>query len=566
MRPRLIHRGKAYAQSGLTSATAALTSQTGSTAADVQAAQTAYVQAQASLSAAQAAVSQASSPPQASVAQAQAALDQARSQRAAAQANQTALEQHASGVCAPVISPVDGHTVVAANGTACGSARAAAAAAVKAGDAAVEAAQGQLDLLKRGGAPATLASLQAQLASAQALVKATGARFDAVANGGVQAQRAQAQAAKDQAQSQLTAALDNQSVAQARLDAARNGTLDAQRKAALAQVEAANQKLTADQVHLEQVVAGPPNEEIQQAQDAVDQASQQLALAGHPTTAHEVTAQRALVEQSRQLLLKAQQPFTDFDIQQQEHALAQAEAALRARATPFTDNDRAVAQAQVDQSQVALEQAQLALSQTRITAPVDGIVLERQANPGAMVGPQTPIVTLIPPSVEIATSVNEAQLTRIQPGQTVQIELAAYADQRLSGTVSAVAPAVDPKTRTASVRIDPSAGPDQMPLYPGMQAVLTIVATKPDALVVPRAAVIGPLVSGAQATVVALADGRANYKAVRLGLVDVQQAEITSGLQEGELVAVANASGLINGQAVVPQPGTAHDMTLAARQ
>jgi RND family efflux transporter MFP subunit len=553
------------AQSGLTSANAALAGLSGSTAADVQAAQTAFDQAQASLNAAQAAVNQATNPPQASIAQAQAALDQARAQQAAAQANQTALEQHASGVCAPVISPVDGHTIVGANGTACGSARAAADAAVQAGDAAIEAAQGQLDLLKRGGAPATLAALKAQLGSAQALVNATRARLEAVANGGVQAQRAQAQAQKDQAQSQLTAALDNLSVAQARLDAARNGTLEAQRKAALAQVEAANQKLTADQVHLEQVEAGPRDEEVQQALDVVDQVRQQLALASQPTTAQEVAAQQALVEQARQLLLKAQQPFSDFDIQQQEHALAQAEAALRARATPFTDNDRAVAQAQVDQSQVALEQAQLALSQTRITAPVDGIVLERPANPGAMVGPQTPIVTLIPPSLEIASSVNETQLSSIQPGQAVQIALAAYVDQTLSGTVSAVAPAVDPKTRTASVRIDPTPGQDQPRLYPGMQAVLIILTTKPDALVVPRTAVIGPLVSGAQATVVALDDGRAMYKSVRLGLVDVQQAEVITGLAEGELVAIANASGLVNGQAVVPQPSTAHDFTAVAR-
>jgi HlyD family secretion protein len=289
----------------------------------------------------------------------------------------------------------------------------------------------------------------------------------------------------------------------------------------------------------------------------VDQAAQQLRQAQRPFTQQEIAAQQALVEQARQQLLKAQQPFTDYDIQQQEHALAQAEAALRARANPFTDSDRAVTQAQVDQAQAALELAQLALSQTRITAPVDGIVLERQVNPGAAVGPQSPIVTLIPPSVEIATSVNEVQLGKVQPGQTVQIELAAYPSQILTGRVTAVAPAVDPKTRTANVRIEPNEGQGQSRLYPGMQAMLTITTTKPDALVVPRSAVIGPLVSGAQATVVALDDGRANYRPVRLGLVDAQQAEVTSGLTEGELVAVANASSLVNGSAVVPQPGTA---------
>jgi multidrug efflux pump subunit AcrA (membrane-fusion protein) len=175
-------------------------------------------------------------------------------------------------------------------------------------------------------------------------------------------------------------------------------------------------------------------------------------------------------------------------------------------------------------------------------------------------------VTLIPPSVEIATSVNEAQLTRVQLGQTVQIDLAAYPDQTLYGTVSAVAPAVDPKTRTASVRIDPTDAQSQPRLYPGMQAMLTIGTSKPDALLVPRTAVIGPVVAGAQATVVALDDDRVNYRSVRLGHVDGHVAEVTSGLAEGELVAVANPSGLVNGQTVVPQPGSARTLVAASGQ
>ena len=77
------------------------------------------------------------------------------------------------GVCAPFLSGLNGNTLKDPNSTACGDAKAAADAAVQSGNAAVEAAQGQLDLLRRGGAPATLAAVQAQVASAQALVKAT---------------------------------------------------------------------------------------------------------------------------------------------------------------------------------------------------------------------------------------------------------------------------------------------------------------------------------------------------------------------------------------------------------
>src|SRR5262249_43797605 len=143
------------AQSAVASGDAALESQKGSSAADVQAAQTAFDQAQASLGAAQAALAQANSPTQASIAQAEAALAAAQAQQDAAESNQTALEQRAAGLCAPVISPLDGHTITQPNSTACGVAKAAAESAIQAGNAAVDAAQGQLDLLKRGGAPAS---------------------------------------------------------------------------------------------------------------------------------------------------------------------------------------------------------------------------------------------------------------------------------------------------------------------------------------------------------------------------------------------------------------------------
>jgi hypothetical protein len=70
---------------------------------------------------------------------------------------------------------------------------------------------------------------------------------------------------------------------------------------------------------------------------------------------------------------------------------------------------------------------------------------------------------------------------------------------------------------------------------------------------VPREAVLGTPAPNALATVVTLDDNRAERKSVRLGLVTDQVVEVTSGLADGQLVAVGNASGLNNGDAVVPQ-------------
>ena len=61
----------------------------------------------------------------------------------------------------------------------------------------------------------------------------------------------------------------------------------------------------------------------------------------------------------------------------------------------------------------------------------------------------------------------------------------------------------------------------------------------------------------ANATVVTLDGGHAERKNVRLGLITDQSVEVTSGLADGQIVAIANASGLNNGDAVAPQLRTA---------
>src|SRR5438477_3415046 len=146
------------------------------------------------------------------------------------------------------------------------------------------------------------------------------------------------------------------------------------------------------------------------------------------------------------------------------------------------------AQAGVDQAQAALELAQLGVRETEIVAPVDGIVFDRQVSPGALVGPTSPIVVLIPPALEVAINVDEAQLGSVSQGQSVALQVPAYPGQTFQGKVNAVAPAVDQKTRTASVRIQPQ--DDAGKLRPGMLAQVSIItASDPNALIVPREAI-----------------------------------------------------------------------------
>jgi RND family efflux transporter MFP subunit len=170
------------------------------------------------------------------------------------------------------------------------------------------------------------------------------------------------------------------------------------------------------------------------------------------------------------------------------------------------------------------------------------------------VGPQTAVVTLLPPAVEVAASIDDTQLGAIDVGQSAQIRVSGYPGQTFGGTVSAVSRAVDAKTHTATVRVAPT---DPRRLYPGMQATITISSVRPGALVVPRDAVVGSTVAGGEATVITVDGNLAERKSVHLGELNDQLAEIVSGLSEGELVAVANTSALTTGEAVVAVTQTA---------
>jgi len=194
--------------------------------------------------------------------------------------------------------------------------------------------------------------------------------------------------------------------------------------------------------------------------------------------------------------------------------------------------------------------------ETQIIAPVDGIVFDRQVSPGALVGPTSPIVVLIPPSLEVAVNVDETQLGRVSKGESVALQVPAYPGETFTGTVAAIAPGVDLKTRTTSVRIEPK--DDGGRLRPGMLAQVSIITgAERNALLVPREAVLGSPTPNGQATVVTLDGARAERRTVRLGLVNDQVVEVSSGLSDGQVVAIGNAAGLNNGDVVVPQLRTA---------
>jgi membrane fusion protein (multidrug efflux system) len=118
---------------------------------------------------------------------------------------------------------------------------------------------------------------------------------------------------------------------------------------------------------------------------------------------------------------------------------AQAEAASRQLAVLAAQ--QAQAEATVAAQRAALELAQINLGYTRIVAPQDGVIAQRQVKPGQYVGVGTQVTSLTPlPKVWVIANYRETQLTHMAVGERAEIRVDAYPGRVLRGHVIAFAP------------------------------------------------------------------------------------------------------------------------------
>ncbi|QDP23073.1 HlyD family secretion protein [Bradyrhizobium cosmicum] len=98
--------------------------------------------------------------------------------------------------------------------------------------------------------------------------------------------------------------------------------------------------------------------------------------------------------------------------------------------------------ADVEAAKATLAIAKLKLGYTKITAPFDGVVGERQVQPGDYVNIGTSLINVVPlPKVYVIANYKETQLTHVAPGQPVEITVDSFPREKLRGKVERIAPA-----------------------------------------------------------------------------------------------------------------------------
>ena len=144
--------------------------------------------------------------------------------------------------------------------------------------------------------------------------------------------------------------------------------------------------------------------------------------------------------------------------------------------------ETASAQASLRQAQAAWQTAQARLRYSRISAPVDGIVMARHVEAGDGVQPGKVLLVLSPlGAMQLVLQIDEKNLKWLHAGQNARASADAFAEQAFAARVAFINPAVDPQRGAIEVRLDVSAPVAQ--LRQDMTVSVDIeVARRPQAL------------------------------------------------------------------------------------
>ena len=254
----------------------------------------------------------------------------------------------------------------------------------------------------------------------------------------------------------------------------------------------------------------------------------------------------------------------DLGTAQAEYAKAVADLRLAERAYQRSKalyEGKAIARKDFEQTQDDLDRAKSESERTRehltnlqvkvgrqvsydrftLRAPIDGVITERNINPGMQVRPDlaNPLYVISDLShVWVSMDVFEKDLSILRVGKKVLVRVPAYAGQNFPGTVDYIGRTVDETSRTIKVRCTVP-NPDGK-LLPAMYATVELLSDPSDqAIVIPLTALFTE--GESDWVFLALGDGRYRKQPVSVGLRLKDRAVIATGIKAGQRVVTEGA-------------------------
>ena len=233
--------------------------------------------------------------------------------------------------------------------------------------------------------------------------------------------------------------------------------------------------------------------------------------------------------------------------------LARAEKLLAAGAIAERDIEQSrraaiAANAGLADARSRLANAQKQLGNTRIIAPISGVVSERAVSAGDVVQPGTALFTVVDPSsMRLEASIPAEQLAQVRIGVPVSFTVNGYPGRTLNGRVTRINPIADPATR--QVRIIASIPNTTDTLVGGLFATGRLASESKSGLIAPVAAIDQ---RSSVPAVMRIRQGKVERVPVQLGLRDegAERIQITAGVQAGDTLLLGAAQGISSGTVI----------------
>lgn len=215
-----------------------------------------------------------------------------------------------------------------------------------------------------------------------------------------------------------------------------------------------------------------------------------------------------------------------------------------------TGSDTALAVTALEQARASLQSARAKLGYTTIAAPWDGTLIARDVERGDVVQPGKVLMVLSPSGeTQIVLQIDERNLSRLALGQKALASADAYAAERFPAELVYINPGVDAQRGTVEVKL-------RVPKPPGyLKQDMTVsadieVGRSDGTLALPSDAVRDA--GGPSPWVLCVRNGRAERRAVKIGLRGNGVVEIREGLAAGDLVVPAAGPRIKDGQRLRP--------------
>ncbi|HIK04257.1 MAG TPA: efflux RND transporter periplasmic adaptor subunit [Trichormus sp. M33_DOE_039] len=299
--------------------------------------------------------------------------------------------------------------------------------------------------------------------------------------------------------------------------------------------------------------------ELAALQSEVARASTQISNANAEVERLRLELVQAQADASRQQQLFKEGAISE-QIAEQANTKAQTTAQqLRAAQEQVRTEKQAVAAAKgrVFAQKAVLAQAKERRSYTRLISPITGVVTEKVTEPGNLLQAGGEALKIADFSrVKVVVQVSELELSQIQVGQSVEVRLDAFPQDKFIGRVTRISPTADATARLIPVEV---VIPNNNNIGSGLLARVIFATQTPQRVVVSQTALQKPAKTTAPAeekngTIYVVTDSAGQTKvtsrAVTLGEKADGKVEILSGLQPGDRYVVRSGRPLKDGEAV----------------